>query len=74
MRTAVIHDFIKDLIDETKLFFDIVLSDLPIAIGFADEDELVEELDGHGSVDVGLGGRQEDQIFVGHCDIGDPVQ
>ena len=74
MRTAVIHDFIKNLIDETKLFLDIVLSDLPIAIGFADEDELVEELDGHGSVDVGLGGGQEDQIFVGHCDIGDPVQ
>ena len=74
MRTAVIHDFIKNLIDETKLFLDIVLSDLPIAIGFADEDELVEELDGHGSVDVGLGGGQEDQIFVGHSDIGDPVQ
>ena len=59
MRTAVVHDLIKYLIDETKLFLDIVLGDLPITICLADEDKLVEELHCHGCIEVGLGGGQK---------------
>lgn len=69
MRTSVIHDLIENFVDETELFFDIILSDFPLAIGLADEDERVKKLDGHGSVDVGLGGGQKDEILVRHRDV-----
>lgn len=69
LRASIIHDLIEYLIDETKLLLDIVLGDLAIAVGLADEDELIEELDGHCSVDVGLGSGQEDEILVWNRDV-----
>lgn len=36
--TPVVHDLIEDLVDETELFFDIVLGDLSLAVRLADED------------------------------------
>ena len=74
LRTPVVHDLIEDLVDETELFFDIVLGDLSLTVRLADEDQRVEELDGHGGVDVGLGGGQEDEVLVGDSDVGDPVE
>lgn len=56
MGASVVHNFIENLVDEAKLLFDVVFCDFAIAVGLADEDELIEELDGHGAVDVGLGG------------------
>lgn len=73
LRASIIHDFIKNFIDERKLFLDIILGDIAIEVGFADEDEMVQELDGHGTVDVGLGGGQEDQVFVGDAHVGNTV-
>lgn len=74
LRTSVIHDLIKYLIDETKLLLDVVLGDLAIAVGLADKDELIEKLDGHCSVYVGLGGGQEDEILVWDGDVRNPIE
>ena len=74
LRTAVVHDLIKYLIDETELFLDIVLGDLPIAICLTDEDELVEELHCHGCIEVGLGCGQKDEVLVWHSHIADSIQ
>ena len=31
-------------------------------------------MEGHGHVDVALGGDQEDEVLVGHVDVGDVVE
>lgn len=35
---------------------------------------MVKELDCHGCVDVGFAGGEEDEIFVGDCDVADSVE
>ena len=71
--TAVIHDFIKNLIDERELFFDIILSNISIKIGLANKDEMVEKLNGHGAVDIGFGGGKEDEILVRDTHVRDAI-
>lgn len=74
MRTAVIHHLIQYLIDETELLLHVVFGDLAIAVCLADEDELVKKLNRHGSIHVGLGGGQEDEVLIGDGDVADSIE
>ena len=74
MRTPIIHNLIQYLVDEAELLLHVVFGDLAIAICLTDEDELIQKLDGHGSVKVGLGGGQEDEVLIGDGDVADPIE
>ena len=67
--TAVVHDLIQDFINERKLLLDIIFGDISIEVGFTDEDEMIEELNGHGAIDIGFGGGEKDEILVGDTHV-----
>ena len=31
-------------------------------------------MDCHSCIDIGLAGREEDEIFIGYCDVGDSIE
>ena len=41
LRAAIVHHLVQNLVDEAKLFLDIVFCDLAIEVGLADENELI---------------------------------
>lgn len=69
LRTPEIHNLIEYLIDQREVLLDLLLVELTTEIGLTDEDQLIEELNDHSSIDVSLGGGQENHVFVGDVDV-----
>lgn len=69
LRTPIVHDLVEYLIDQRKLFLDIIFCDFSIEVGLAYEDQRVKKLYGHSAVDVGFGSGQEYEILVGDCNV-----
>jgi hypothetical protein len=69
-----IHNLIQDLIDQTEVLLDLLFVQFPTEIGLADEDQLVQELDHHGGVDVGFCSGEEDDVFVGDVDVASTLE
>ena len=56
------------------MFLDEVFVDFPVSeVGLADVDHLVEELDCHGSIDIALGGGQNNDVFLLDVDETGPI-
>jgi hypothetical protein len=74
LRTSIIHNLIKYLIDQTELLFYIIFCNLSIAICLTDENKLVKKLDGHCAINICFGRGQKDEVFVRHRDVRNSIQ
>jgi hypothetical protein len=59
---------VQELVDEDEVLADVLLVELAAKVGPEDEDELVEEGEDEGAVDVLLGGGEQVDVAASHVE------